>query len=578
MNLRFIRNTKLSIKLAVLLIVPILASSLIIINAIGELNANKQFIQELNNVLYEAEVLLLDADKDMYQSLTGQLLKMAANNDADLKEAEELVAKNIADATERVGTAKEIIISYDKQLIKYKGEETGNDYKTILDIYEKNMTQWVQLLEKPAGDYNPKVDNESFDVARDNLNDLCTMVGSYIDEKSKELADATKNVVHSMIRDSLIAMVITLLISVVIIVDIRKRVRQLINQLKKIALLDLRVKEQDLGKDEIGSINQIVNLMTSSFKNTIIEVKNEVDQIKEKSEIAAINITSIEGNVRDVSSVTKKLSNEIGSTFNATKHMQLVSKEIESAIGVVAQKAEAGGTISNEIETRAETINKEAEESTQTMETTQKDVVRNILIAIEESKKVSEITKLAADVLKISSQTKMLAFNASIEAARAGAAGKGFAVVSLEIRTLSEMIEKTVNEIQVVAELITTSVKSLRDGSQELIEFMTNQVANDYTGMLQSGSQYKNDAVLINNIVSELGATSEQLMASIQDIGNAVVSLVDSSYESKEGVNDIVKKIVSTTESTKGMAVDTQAIKESVSKVFTSLSKFQVDN
>ncbi|WMI80072.1 methyl-accepting chemotaxis protein [Anaerotignum sp. MB30-C6] len=578
MKLRFVRNIKLWIKLLVLLIVPILTSCYITFSAVGELRKNKKFIQELNDELFEAQTLLLDADKDMYQALTGQLLKKAANNDDEFEEGTKLVEKNIVDATERVEATKAIVFRYGEELINYKGEETGNDYEMILVMYDGNMAEWVKRLEKPIAAYNPSVDNEFFEVARDNLNDLCTMLGTYTDDKSKELSDETDTIVNLIIRDSIIALVSTLLISAVIIIDIKRRVRQLNEQLKKIAQLDLSGDKLDLGKDEIGSINQIVNMVISSFKETIFEVRNEVEQIKLQSEIAALSIASIEENMTDVSSVTQKLSKEIELSFHETRQMQQASTEMESAIEVVLQKAEDGETISNEIETRAETISAEAEQSTKTMESTQKDVVENISLAIEESKKVTEITNLAASVLKISSQTKMLAFNASIEAAKAGVEGKGFAAVAQEIRRLSEMIDKTVNEIQSVAQLVVTSVDSLRGSSKELTEFITSQVANDYEGMLQAGNQYKNDATLINNIVTTLGTTSEQLMASVEDIGNAVASLADSSSQANAGVSDIVNKIVSTTENTKKMTAETQLIKESVNKVFTSISKFQVES
>lgn len=48
----------------------------------------------------------------------------------------------------------------------------------------------------------------------------------------------------------------------------------------------------------------------------------------------------------------------------------------------------------------------------------------------------------------ITSQTNLLALNASIEAARVGESGKGFAVVAEQIRTLSEEIKSSSNQIR----------------------------------------------------------------------------------------------------------------------------------
>ncbi len=66
-----------------------------------------------------------------------------------------------------------------------------------------------------------------------------------------------------------------------------------------------------------------------------------------------------------------------------------------------------------------------------------------------------QITGILDAVAEIAAQTKLLAFNAAIEAARAGAAGRGFNVVADRVKRLSDDSEAAVNHIrQMIDQLI----------------------------------------------------------------------------------------------------------------------------
>lgn len=60
---------------------------------------------------------------------------------------------------------------------------------------------------------------------------------------------------------------------------------------------------------------------------------------------------------------------------------------------------------------------------------------------------LQQVSRVAGDIYAIARMTNLLALNASIEAARAGAAGKGFMVVAQEVKALSGRTAEATQEI-----------------------------------------------------------------------------------------------------------------------------------
>ncbi|KNY29915.1 substrate-binding domain-containing protein [Pseudobacteroides cellulosolvens] len=83
---------------------------------------------------------------------------------------------------------------------------------------------------------------------------------------------------------------------------------------------------------------------------------------------------------------------------------------------------------------------------------------------------LKEIHQLGELIINITDQLKMLAFNASIESARAGASGKGFSVVAAEMTNLSDHTRQSITKIKTLLSNVSESSDNVKNSITSCIE------------------------------------------------------------------------------------------------------------
>ena len=132
--------------------------------------------------------------------------------------------------------------------------------------------------------------------------------------------------------------------------------------------------------------------------------------------------------------------------------------------------------------------------------------------AVEAMAGINDASRKIADIIsvidEIAFQTNLLALNAAVEAARAGEQGRGFAVVANEVRNLAGRSAKAAKEIK---GLIQDSVRKVEDGS---------------------------------SLVTQSGATLEQIVASVKKVSDIVAEIAAASNEQSSGIEQVNKAVV----------------------------------
>src|SRR5690606_16708736 len=84
---------------------------------------------------------------------------------------------------------------------------------------------------------------------------------------------------------------------------------------------------------------------------------------------------------------------------------------------------------------------------------------------------------------------------------------------------------------------------NLSDNANNLLTFVSNDVANDYKHMQNVGNKYSDDAKFIKDLIIEFSATSEELLASIENMTNTIEGVSIAANESAIGTSEIATRV-----------------------------------
>lgn len=329
-------------------------------------------------------------------------------------------------------------------------------------------------------------------------------------------------------------------------------------------------------RDEIGDLARGFKKINDNVAGIIRRVIQEARSVDNANVVTGENMAKLTEEIHVIASITQSLSSKMQETSAMAEEMNATTSEIENAIESIAQKAQQGAESANEVSRRARELKQNAEESRRNAQNIRSNNSARLREAIEKAKAVERIHLLSDAILEIATQTNLLALNASIEAAQAGESGRGFAVVAEEIRKLAENSKDTATEIQNVTHQVLESVQHLSECSEQVLNFLDDKVAKDYDMLVQTGDQYNKDAHMIDDMVAEFSATSQQLYASVQSIIKAINDVSQAAVDGASDTMDMANETSLVASRANEVLEQVKAVKESADRLMETVSVFKV--
>lgn len=331
-------------------------------------------------------------------------------------------------------------------------------------------------------------------------------------------------------------------------------------------------------KDETGSIARAVRQMRQNLSEMVANINSASAKI-EKNVKSLEEVTNVVNSMcMDNSATSEELAAGMEETAATTETIYSSIATMQKGASDINELSMFGDKVSKEVLERANILEKTTMEASNKTRETYESVKVKADKAIEGSKAVDKINELTDSIMSISSQTSLLALNASIEAARAGEAGRGFAVVATEIGNLAKETSTAVGDINTIVGEVVKAVMNMTDCLTETTGFLETTVLTDYGKFTKVSEQYSEDAIEFKSSMNEIYSAINKLTDSIHLITESVSGINETIGESTMGVTDIATKttdMVTKTSETNDLVEESM---ECVKQLEQMVGKFILEN
>ena len=332
-----------------------------------------------------------------------------------------------------------------------------------------------------------------------------------------------------------------------------KKENTLVENTRQLAKGKLDIDDIPVGKTEnsLDSIASGLNLIKSNLLTFIESTKQNTVILSDSVEKLTSNMKSNREGNEHIAENTGKVEERTG------KQLEMVQDNID-VVESSSRQLDEIATSMNEITSVLQETADISNNGIESLEgyNREMDVVSSDLNDINETlckfnEQLKRVYEVGDFIIDISTQLKLLSFNASIEAARAGDTGKGFAVVAGEMTAMSEQTKEGMDRISSILGEIMESSSGVSDSIAKCTETF-NSSKKAFSEVNSSFRSINANSMGIQDKITEI---NEKFKVMEDNFGHSK-DIADRLYESARDINDMTEEIADISQHVSAEAVE----------------------
>ncbi|HET6803978.1 MAG TPA: methyl-accepting chemotaxis protein [Frateuria sp.] len=359
-----------------------------------------------------------------------------------------------------------------------------------------------------------------------------------------------RNARTTFIVVGVLAVIVALLMGWLLTRAISGPLRSLTAAAERIAVGDLPPEETVLARgDEVGLLHQAFARMGRSLRQMAtvagsiaegdlrvqVEPQSERDVLGKAFALMVDNLRALtrelhEGigvlstSATEISTSTSELAASATQTAAAISETTTTVEEVRQTAQMSSEKARAVSDSALRVASVSEEGRRATDDAAAGMARIQQqmELIADSMVRLSEQSQA--VGQIVATVEDLSGQSKLLAVNASIEAAKAGEHGKGFAVVAQEVKSLAEQSRQATAQVRSILgdiqQATSAAVLATEQGSHAVAEGVrqSTQAGQSIQALAGSVGEASQAAV-------QIAASSQQQLVGVDQVATAMESI-----------------------------------------------------